>query len=271
MLKHQLLNQDRKQRRNNSSFTLIELLVVIAIIAILAAMLMPALSKAREAARASNCVSNHKQVATALAMYANDNQGNNLTYGISKPSFSNNANCWSWADAMVAGNYLQNDSKVLYCPSGAAAPKGSLHFNGSATGYLAFIYGANTQARPGNAYNYYTDKVSFELTTPPYYRGVVTKRLHNPSTVFFAVDSYDTSNKSQYYGVQLNVGMAAYHSGRIQMGFLDGHAGAMLPDEFFNTMINNDEDYLATGTWKYIEPNVNNTLYISKTFPSSTD
>src|SRR5262245_51863470 len=58
--------------RRRSGFTLIELLVVIAIIAILAAILFPVFAQAREQARKSACLSNTKQIGTALAMYRQD-------------------------------------------------------------------------------------------------------------------------------------------------------------------------------------------------------
>jgi prepilin-type N-terminal cleavage/methylation domain-containing protein len=92
-------------------FTLIELLVVIAIIAILAAILFPVFAKARDAARRSTCLSNTKQIGTAILMYAQDYDETLVPPSV---GICQAADSFGWGDLIQP--YAKNTG-LLQCPS----------------------------------------------------------------------------------------------------------------------------------------------------------
>jgi prepilin-type N-terminal cleavage/methylation domain-containing protein/prepilin-type processing-associated H-X9-DG protein len=119
----------RSGRGRAAAFTLIELLVVIAIIAILAAILFPVFAQAREKARQTACLSNLKQIGTALLMYTQDyDEMFPVRYGSGDPVDFENGYQRNWKNMLMP--YIKS-KQVFACPSNQTAKKGTLTWNGT--------------------------------------------------------------------------------------------------------------------------------------------
>jgi prepilin-type N-terminal cleavage/methylation domain-containing protein/prepilin-type processing-associated H-X9-DG protein len=126
----------REQRKHGFTpgFTLVELLVVIGIIAVLIGILLPALNKARRSAKAVQCSSNMRQVATAMIMYVNASKGKlPPTEVINGNKSTIYPNGFWWATALVEGKYISapnlyknsttkqvDGGSPFFCPEGKA-------------------------------------------------------------------------------------------------------------------------------------------------------
>lgn len=119
-MKHTFTQPPSGARGKRAAFTLIELLVVIAIIAILAAMLLPALAKAKAAAQRTQCINNLKQIMLGTVMYVDDNNG--------KYFVRNDTIRWP----AVLYPYYGKNTNVLVCSTDLA--KGPPYTLGTGTG-----------------------------------------------------------------------------------------------------------------------------------------
>lgn len=177
----------------STKFTLIELLVVISIIALLAAMLLPALSNARNAAKSSICVNNLRQLAGAMSNYSSDYDGWGA-YGVQNGNFMFGPALASFYDPTLCNyiNYPVKESAAIgppapisICPSGRRDGTGDR----TSTGNPNFSYAFNTYLCSGDGSTF---------TSHPERASRITS-VKKPSKRFFCADANCHANTLYSY------------------------------------------------------------------------
>ncbi len=183
-----------KMNNRAKNFTLVELLVVIAVIAILAALLLPALNKARDRAKAICCINNLKQSGLAISSYADDNNGFAPRYS------SADGTTRSWAEFLKDNNYLPNNPIIVQCPVPENIVKASWdEIYGMP---LYYLYPLVSEIR-----NFITPDDS---VNPQLGRYIIIQRIAKPGNHYLLADSFDISTKRQK--AYINAGSPQIHA-----------------------------------------------------------
>lgn len=237
------VQQDSKARGGirECAFTLIELLVVIALMAILAAMLLPAISKAKARTQGMACLNNNRQLAAAWLLYADDHN-DRLPYNLGGPNResvaqrtnlnwvnnilsweldSDNTNTATITEASL-GPYVGGVVGIYRCPSDSV-----LSSIQREAGWSARVRSYSMNMMVGDAGD--LSQQGFNLNNPDYVQFFKLSSIPKPANIFVFLDEHPDSindgyflNKA-YYREWLDL-PASYHNGAATFSFADGHS-----------------------------------------------
>ncbi|MDX1934602.1 MAG: DUF1559 domain-containing protein [Capsulimonadales bacterium] len=264
--------------RATAGFTLIELLVVIAIIAILAAILFPVFAQAREKARQTSCLSNEKQLALGVLMYAQDYDE---SFPVSRwwPEYDPNVpGKQGWAVAVQP--YLKNLG-IFRCPSDSLGLTPAPDASGWCGVYLSYVGNSyHAGGNPNVARGPFGYVGAFWMESG----AVALAKMNKPADTILLTEKFAQDNNNTFPGANCSNGwptgdvitgamddfaqripdgtrdttltypngrngaVSARHSDRANFAFTDGHVKSMIPAATNPDPVNRPQDNMWDGT-----------------------